>query len=98
MEKCGIKAYGYSQDSDANIPTKKVITKFEMKLMNETSSLSSDLDDNGNLVIKRVPDNCLNLKIKIEFGAIVTLSSKQNDRLEKNKNLRKALRAASKTK
>ena len=96
LEKNAIKSFGYAQNCDANVPTKKMITKFEMKFLNETSSNSSDLDQNGNIINTRVPDNCLCLKIKCEFSTIATLSSKQNKRLEESKRERQALRIASK--
>ena len=96
LEKYDIKSFGYAQDCDANIPTKKAVSKFEMKFLNDTSSISSDLDNNGKITYTRVSDNCLCLKIKCEFSVTVTLSSMQNERLEESKRERKAMRIASK--
>jgi ribosomal protein S26 len=91
-----IKSYGYTQCCDANVPTRKSVSRFEMKFLNETSSISSDLDENGNITNTRVSDNCLCLKIKCEFSVSVTLSSIQNERLEQSKKERQAMRNASK--
>ena len=64
LEDNNIQAYSYSQNSDANVPTKICVTKFEMKFQNETSSISTDISSNGKIINTSVSDNCIQLKIK----------------------------------
>jgi hypothetical protein len=92
LDENHIKSFSYSQNCDANVPTKITISKFEMKFQNDTSSISTDINSNGKIIETRVPDNCLELKIKFEFSATVIHSKSQTDRFEKMKIERKKLR------
>ena len=92
LDENQIKSFSYSQNCDANVPTKITISKFEMKFLNDTSSISTDINSNGKIIETRVPDNCFELKIKFEFSATVIHSKRQTDRLEQMKIERKKLR------
>jgi hypothetical protein len=92
-----IQSYSYSQNCDANVPSKIIVSKFEMKFQNDTTSISTDINSNGKIIKTRVPDNCLELKIKFEFSTTVIQSKCQNKRLEQFNIERKQLRAVAKS-